>query len=203
MCRATTVGVRSSRLSRSFRMICRATVCVGGAGPLSGGMGRAATVSIGTRGGIPAVGGGTAAIAVRVRLAPGRPAEKQCEYQGYQTKQNLSHDLSLLVHGFLGAFDLAEGMVPDAACVLISANGMRFALAAFESAKVSGGTVRSSCQLENSTWLRKRSGSSRKIARTIWGSLSSVPIHNWMNTPLSTYATISVVVPATTWDWPT
>ena len=39
--------------------------------------------------------------------------------------------VALVLHGCLGGgFGLAEGMVPAAACVLMSANGMRFALTA-------------------------------------------------------------------------
>ena len=49
---------------------------------------------------------------------------------------------------------------------------------------------------------RSREGSSRYTARILRGSLSSAPIQICANTVSLTYATMSVVVPPTTSDWP-
>src|SRR4029453_4848355 len=103
----------------------------------------------------------------------------------------------------LDVFAFVRGLTPGGSAGRSGrANGMGLAAAALDDANASAATAGSSCQLDNSTWLRRCCGSAWNTARTIRGSLSSAPIQICSNTQLLAIATMSVVVPPTTWDWP-
>src|SRR5437868_6789237 len=83
-----------------------------------------------------------------------------------------------------------------------AAKAIFFAFAAFSAAKASAAITGSSFQFDSSTWWRSCNGSPRNTARILRGSLSSAPIQICMKSWSLAIATISVVVPPTTFDWP-
>src|SRR5947208_13466 len=145
-----------------------------------------------------------AAITAAAPESKGNFAWEQDEHKTYESNDKFFHDVSFssFFYCFLGGLPFAVGSAPDEASGCGCANGMGFALAAFADANVSGGTAASSCQSESTKVWRNRSGSSRYVAWSNRGSLSSAPIHACINTPWSIYATMSVVVPPTTFDCP-
>src|SRR6266478_5181861 len=183
-----------------------ATLAAPGAPATGGG------AAVGTAGAprAPATGGGAAtgvagapgaAPAGCMRIGRRRPTRERRDQKTYEAGDDPLHGVPLLGGGWEGP-PFAGGLSPGGSFGSGGANGMRGAAAALDDVKTPGGTSRSSHQLESSIWWRICDRSARYTARSIRGSLSSVPIQICTNTASLAYATMSVVVPPTTWDCP-
>src|SRR6266481_248339 len=136
-----------------------------------------------------------------MRIGRRRPTRERRDQKTYEAGDDPLHGVPLLGGCWEGP-PFAGGLSPGGSFGSGGANGMRGAAAAFDEVRTPGGTSRSSHQLESSIWWRICDRSSWYTARSIRGSLSSAPIQICTNTLSLAYATMSVVVPPTTWDCP-